>query len=229
MLDDLAAAGAALAAAEGLSAVILSGEGAAFCAGIDIGFLMQAAADLDAMRAALGAESPNRFQRPCTVWASVPVPVIAAIQGQCFGAGLQLALGADLRIAAPDAELSVMEAKWGLIPDMGITQTLPRLMRADRALDLMLTARVVSGEEGVALGLVTWTDPDPLAAARAYAERLCAVSPDVLAGAKRLAAAAWAPDPAGLALEAAVQAALIGGPHRMEAVAAALARRPARY
>jgi enoyl-CoA hydratase/carnithine racemase len=229
MMDALAEAGAALAAEDGLSAVILSGEGAAFCAGVDTGFLMEAGANLDALRAALGAESPNRFQRPCTVWASVPVPVIAAIHGQCFGAGLQLALGADLRIAAPDAQLSVMEAKWGLVPDMGITQVLPRLMPADRALDLMLTARVVAGEEAAALGLVTRTDPDPLAAARAYAERLASVSPDVLRGAKRLAAVAWPANPAGLAAEADVQAALIGGAHQMEAVAATLARRPARY
>lgn len=229
MMDALAEAGAALAAEGGLSAVILHGEGAAFCAGVDTAFLMAAAGDLDALRAALSAESPNRFQRPCTVWATVPVPVIAAIHGQCFGAGLQLALGADLRIAAPDAEVSVMEAKWGLIPDMGISQSLPRLMRADAALDLMLTARVLSGTEAAALGLVTRTDPDPLAAARAHAERLAAVSPDVLAGAKRLTAAAWHANPAALTVEAQVQAALIGAPHQMEAVAATLARRPARY
>jgi enoyl-CoA hydratase/carnithine racemase len=171
----------------------------------------------------------NRFQRPCTVWAEVPVPVIAAISGPCFGAGMQLALGADLRIAGPDAALSVMEAKWGLVPDMGITQFLPRLMPADRALELMLTARVVEATEAAALGLVTRLADDPLAEARALADRLCTVSPDVLRGAKRLVAAGWWQNPAALRAEAEIQAALMGGPNQLEAVQAAIQRRPARY
>lgn len=232
MMDALIATGEDLRRETGLSAVIIHGAGAAFCAGIDTALFARFASDLGGVRAALLAGppgTPNRFQRPCTVWAEVPVPVIAAIHGQCLGAGMQLALGADFRLAAPDAQLSIMEAKWGLIPDMGVSQTLPRVMRADQALDLMLTARTLSGEEAAAIGLVTRTEADPLAAARAYAERLAGISPDVLAGAKRLAAAAWPAHPAALAVEAQVQAALIGGPHQMEAVAATLARRPARY
>ncbi|MFN6977700.1 MAG: crotonase/enoyl-CoA hydratase family protein, partial [Gemmobacter sp.] len=216
MMDALAEAGAALAAEDGLSAVILHGAGEAFCAGIDTALFARFAADLGAVRAEMLAPppgAPNRFQRPCTVWASVPVPVIAAIHGQCFGAGMQLALGADFRIAAPDAQLSIMEAKWGLIPDMGLSQFLPRLMRADQALDLMLTARVVTGTEAAALGLVTRTATDPLAEARALAARLAGVSPDVLRGCKALVAASWHADPAALRTEAAVQAALLGGAH----------------
>lgn len=229
MMDDLAAAGAALAADEGLSAVILCGEGAAFCAGIDTALFARFAADLPGVKAALLAGVPNRFQRPCTVWAEVPVPVIAAVHGECFGAGMQLALAADLRLAAPDARLSVMEAKWGLIPDMGLTQFLPRLMPADRALDLILTARILSGSEAAAAGLVTRAEADPLAAARAYADRLAAVSPDVLRGAKRLVRLGWPANPEALGAEAAIQAALIGSANQMEAVAATLQRRPARY
>jgi enoyl-CoA hydratase/carnithine racemase len=122
-----------------------------------------------------------------------------------------------------------MEAKWGLVPDMGLTQSLPRLMPADRALELMLTARVVTGDEAAGLGLVTRLARDPLAEARALAERLCTVSPEVLRGAKRLVAAAWWRDPAALRLEAEVQAALMGGANQIEAVSAAMQRRPARF
>src|SRR5213079_3011843 len=97
----------------------------------------------------------NLAQRACTDWIDVPAPVIAAIHGTCFGGGLQIALGADIRVAAPDARLSVMESKWGLVPDMGITSTLPRLVRIDVAKELTYTGRVVSGSEAAELGLVT--------------------------------------------------------------------------
>jgi enoyl-CoA hydratase/carnithine racemase len=158
------------------------------------------------------------------------VPVIAVIEGVAFGAGLQLALGADFRICAPDARLSVMEARWGLIPDMGISQTLPRLMRADLAKELILSARQIDAPEAQALGLVTRLADDPLAQARAMAEGFAQVSPDVLRAGKRLVEQTWtAPPGAGLRVEAELQADLIGSPNQIEAVMAGMAKRAPRF
>jgi len=156
--------------------------------------------------------------------------VIAAVQGVCFGAGLQLALGADFRVAAPEARFSVMEARWGLIPDMGISQSLPRLMRADQAKELILSARVVEAPESLALGLVTRLADDPLAEARAMAARFAAVSPDVLRAGKRLVEGCWTLPPGpGLRREAELQAGLIGGPNQIEAVMAGMAGRAPKF
>ena len=114
------------------------------------------------------------------------MPVIAALHGTCFGGGLQIALGADIRIAAPDARLSVMEVKWGLVPDMSITRTLPRLVAIDVAKELTFTGRVFDGEEAARLGVVTRVADDPLAAARELAAEIAARSPDAVRAAKRL-------------------------------------------
>ena len=157
-------------------AVVLHGEGKSFCSGLDIASFMarrprsagrpRSSRDGDAARTSLS--------RSCYDWIDVPVPVIAAVHGNCFGGGLQIALGADIRIAAPDARLSVMEIRWGLVPDMGITQTLPRLVPIDVAKELTFTGRMVTGEEAAALGLVTRTADDPLAAARDLAAEIAA-------------------------------------------------------
>lgn len=234
MFDALAEAGEVLSRREGLRAVILHGAGPGFCAGIDVGMIATMAADLEGLRDALlsppGGRDDNRFQRPCTVWAEVPVPVIAALHGVVFGAGLQLALGADIRIASPEARLSVMEMKWGLIPDMGLARALPRLMRADRALELIVTAREMSADAAEAAGLVTRVAPDPLSAARALAADIATRSPSAVAASKALVARAWkAGDAEALALEARLQAALIGQPHQVEAVMSNIERRPARF
>ena len=119
------------------------------------------------------------------------MPVIAALHGNCFGGGLQIALGADIRIAAPDALLSVMEVKWGLVPDMSITRTLPRLVAIDVAKELTFTGRVFDGLEAHRLGVVTRVAPDPLAAARELAAEIAARSPDAVRAAKRLYEEAW--------------------------------------
>lgn len=233
LFDALSAAGEALKGAAGLRAVILHGAGAGFCAGIDTAEFMAMAQRLEAVKAEMLAPpigQANRFQRPCTVWAELDVPVIAAVHGVCLGAGLQLALGADIRLAAPDARFSVMEARWGLIPDMGITQSLPRLMRADLAKELILTARVVEAPEALALGLVTRLEADPLAAARAMAARFAQVSPDVLRAGKRLVEETWTLPPGpGLRCEAELQADLIGSPNQIEAVTAGMAGRAPRF
>lgn len=229
MFDALSAAGDRLAGEQGLRAVVLRGEGRAFCAGIDIATLGSFAANLDSLRQEIvsppGGRAANRFQHPCTVWADLKVPVIAAVQGVCFGAGMQLALGADIRIAAPDAQFSIMESRWGLIPDMGLTKLLPPLMRADQALELILTARQVPAPEAQALGLVTRLADDPLAAARDTARAIAVRSPEAAQGAKALVRAAWPGGDAHLALEARLQAAIIGSENQMEAVMAGMQKR----
>ena len=140
---------------------------------------------------------PNWFQRAAHDWVEVPVPVIAAIHGDCLGGGLQIALAADIRIATPDARLSVMEVKWGLIPDMSITRTLPRLVGIDVAKELAYTGRVISGSEAHALGLVTHLAEDPLAAAQELAAEIASRSPDAVRGPKRLFDESWTGSTAG--------------------------------
>ncbi|MCW3010884.1 MAG: Enoyl-CoA hydratase [Solirubrobacterales bacterium] len=213
----------------GVRAVVLHGEGKSFCSGLDIASFMTGPMSIGDLLAREEGELGNLPQRIATDWARVPVPVIAAIHGNCFGGGLQLALGADIRIAAPDARLSVMEVKWGLVPDMGITQTLPRLMRADRAKELTWTGRRVSGEEAAALGLVTSVAADPLAAARALAADVAGRSPDAIRAAKQLYDATWTGrlTPAeALLLETELQVALMGSPNQIASVTAGMSGEP---
>ena len=234
MLDALVAAARDLAGRAGVRAVILSGAGGDFSAGLDTSTLMGMAGQIVTLKEEIltppAGEMANRFQLPSTIWAAVPAPVIAVVEGVCFGAGAQIALGADFRIAAPDARFSIMEAKWGLIPDMGITRVLPSLMPADRAKELIMTARILSGAEAETAGLVTRLADDPQAAARALAEDLAARSPDAVHAAKRLVDGAWGGDAAAsLRLEAELQVALIGQPNQVETVMAQMQKRTPVY
>jgi enoyl-CoA hydratase/carnithine racemase len=193
MLEAIVAAAEEVAATPGIRVVVLHGDGPSFCSGLDLGSLMAGESGLDGVLRELRGEVPNRFQRVAYDWVTLPVPVIAAVHGNCLGGGLQLALGADIRIASPDARLSVMEIKWGLVPDMSLTQTLPRLVGLDVAKELTFSARVFSGEEALRLGVVTRLSPDPLASARELAREIAARSPDAVQGAKRLLDASWNP------------------------------------
>jgi enoyl-CoA hydratase/carnithine racemase len=187
MFEAIAAAAQELADEPGLRAVVLHGAGPSFCSGIDLGSLAAADGGLEGVRAALAQAPPNRFQQPAYGWLALPVPVIAAVHGNCLGGGLQIALAADIRIAAPDARLSVMEVKWGLIPDMSLTRTLPRLVGIDVAKDLTYTGRVISGAEARELGVVTRVEDDPLGAAAALAAEIADRSPDAV----RSASGCW--------------------------------------
>src|ERR1700689_4650100 len=124
MFEQILAAAERLSAEPGLRAVVLHGDGPSFCSGLDVVSIMAAGGGIEGVAQRARGDVPNWFQRAAFDWAKLPVPVIAALHGNCFGGGLQIALGADIRIAAPDAKLSVLEIKWGLVPDMGITQTL---------------------------------------------------------------------------------------------------------
>jgi enoyl-CoA hydratase/carnithine racemase len=228
MFEALARAGDRVRADSSVRAVVLSGEGKGFCAGLDFkSFLSAGGSDLFAR----GAESPaNGAQRAAWVWQEVPVPVIAALHGVAFGGGLQIALGADIRYATPDAELSVMEIKWGLVPDMSGTQTLRRLVGLDVAKELTFTGRVVSGREAEALGLVTRAYDDPRARALEVARDIAGKSPDAVRASKRLLnASGLISVEEGLALEAELQRGLLGSPNQIEAVTANFEKRPPRF
>jgi enoyl-CoA hydratase/carnithine racemase len=230
MFEAIVAAAEQVAASRGVRAVVLRGEGPSFCSGIDLGSLLASENGLDGARQELGGPVPNRFQRVAHDWITLPVPVIAAVHGNCLGGGLQIALAADIRIATPDARLSVMEARWGLIPDMSITQTLPRLVGIDVAKELTFTGRVFSGEEALGLGVVTRLSAEPLAAAHDLAAEIASMSPDAIRGAKRLFDRSWqASAETGLALEAEIQRQLIGSPNQIAAVTAGLAKQDAEF
>ncbi|MGZ4252285.1 MAG: crotonase/enoyl-CoA hydratase family protein [Solirubrobacteraceae bacterium] len=230
MFEAIIAAAERLSSEPGVRAVVLHGEGPSFCSGLDLASLVSSDAGIDAIVAPLCEEPPNWFQRTAFDWLRLPVPVIAALHGNCFGGGLQIALAADIRIATPDARLSVMEVKWGLIPDMSITRTLPRLVGIDVAKELTFTGRLVNGAEAQRLGLVTRVTDDPLAAARELAAEIASKSPDAIRGAKRLYNAAWTglADET-LALEAEIQSSLIGSPNQLAAVTAGLQKQPAQF
>ncbi|MEO0322746.1 MAG: crotonase/enoyl-CoA hydratase family protein [Myxococcota bacterium] len=220
-----------LAHRKDLRAVVLSGEGPAFCAGLDV------KAQLANPQAMIGElmERPsdriaNLAQEVAWGWRELPVPVIAALQGPVFGGGLQIALGADLRYAAPDAQLSVMEIAWGLIPDMSASQTLLGLVRPDVAKELTFTGRVVDAEEAAALGLVTRVVDDALAAARDTARVIAGHSPSAVRHGKQLFdAAPGLSAEASFALEAKLQKELLGSQNQMEAMMARLQKRPPRF
>ncbi len=228
MFEGLVNAAAQLATDASVRVVVLHGEGKSFCSGLDIASFMSGQGGTGVLLDRDEGRLANFAQRVTYDWSLVPAPVIAAIHGNCFGGGLQIALGADIRIAAPDAKLSIMEVKWGLVPDMGITQTLPRLIPIDVAKELTFTGRILSGSEGFELGLVTRTDGDPLSAALALADEIAQKSPDAVRAAKRLYDEAWTSNDtaAALKLESQLQTALIGSPNQIAAVVAGMSGEP---
>jgi len=224
MFEALVGAAAQLTAAPSVRAVVLHGEGKSFCSGLDVASFMSGERGTGVLLSRDSGGPANLAQRVSYDWSLVPAPVIAAVHGNCFGGGLQIALGADIRVAAPDARLSIMEIKWGLIPDMGITQALPRLVPIDVAKELTFTGRIVSGTEAAELGLVTRTAADPLSAALELAGEIAQKSPHAIRAAKRLYDQTWrSDDPASaLALESELQTGLIGSPNQIAAVVAGM-------
>jgi enoyl-CoA hydratase/carnithine racemase len=233
MFDALIDAAARVRATAGVRAVVITGEGRSFCSGLDFPSVAGATEDggVSVFRKALGGPVPNYFQQPIHAWLTLPMPVIAAVHGYCLGGGLQLALAADIRIATADAQLALLEAKWGLIPDMAITRTLPRLVGIDVARELIYTSRMISGAEAAQLGLVTRTADDPLAAALALAAEIAERSPDAIRTAKALLDRCWedADLDAGMRLEADLQTELVGSPNQQAAIAAGLNHTPAQF
>jgi enoyl-CoA hydratase/carnithine racemase len=232
MFEQLIAAGERIAGERSVRAVVLSGEGKAFCAGLDWLAFMAMGAEVGARLLARDpTRSPaNLAQRAAWIWTEIPVPVIAAVHGAALGGGLQIALACDIRIVAPDAQLSVMEIRYGLVPDMSASKTLLRLVRPDVAKELLYTGRTVDGTEAVRIGLATRVAADPLAEAMSVARTIAAQSPPAVRAAKKLADSAPELDvAAAFRLESELQVALLGSVSQLEAVQAALAKRTAKF
>lgn len=230
MFDALIETGEALRTMPGLRAVVLAGEGRAFCAGLDLGSF--AAGGTDPTRSLLERTygNANRAQEAAMTWRKCPVPVVAAVHGVCFGGGLQIASGADIRVVAPDARLAIMEMRWGLVPDMGGYALWRGLIRTDRLRELIYTNREFSGEEAFELGLATFVDDDPLGRARAIAAEIASRNPESVRAAKRLFDAMDDETTDAILLaESREQQKVIRRPNQIEAVMAGMQKRPPRF
>ncbi len=172
-------------------AVIVKGNGSDFCSGLDVKSLLNSKLGAIKLLFKWWPTLPNDAQRFSLAWRDIPCPVIFAIHGRCWGGGLQLASGGDFRIASPDATFSIMEAKWGLIPDMGGSLAFRELMRQDHTLEMAMTAKVIDSQTAKEYGLVTKIADDPYAKAYELALECVNRSPDVLAANKKLYHKAW--------------------------------------
>jgi enoyl-CoA hydratase/carnithine racemase len=239
MFAALVEAGERLKAEKGLRAVVLSGEGRAFCAGLDMGnFQAMASGERGGGQGSAGElvtpdRTPggaNRAQQACMVWREIPAPVIGAIHGVAFGGGFQLALGCDLRFVTPDVRLAVLEIKWGLVPDMAGIALLRGLVRDDVARELTWTGRIFDGHEALAMGLATRVCADPRAEALTLAREIAGKNPDAIRAGKRLLNLMAEADQRTILLEESrEQAALIGSRNQVEAVASNLQKRTPQF
>jgi len=231
MFEGIVAAGERLQGESGVRAVVLSGEGEVFCAGLDFQSFLAGGAEAREKLLARGPQSPaNLAQRVGCIWRELPMPVIAAVHGVAFGGGLQIAAGADIRVVCPEAQLSVMEIKWGLIPDMGITATLLPSVRLDVLKELTFTGRIFSGEEAVRLGICTRALENPVAAALELATAIAQRSPDAIRAGKQMfeEAGGWTIAER-LARETELQLPLLGSPNQMEAITANFQKRAPKF
>jgi enoyl-CoA hydratase/carnithine racemase len=235
MFDALANVGDELSELR-IRCVVLSGEGRAFCAGLDKSIVTRTEnTDTTVLGLARGLQQrthglANREQFAALVWRELPVPVIAAIHGVAFGGGLQLALGADMRYVTADAKLSLMEIKWGLVPDMAGTVLMRNVVRDDVARELTYTGRIFSGLEALSYGFATRVCDDPVADALATAREIAEKSPDAVRAAKRLFNALPERDKKTQLLEESLeQEKLMAGANQREAVMANLNKRTAKF
>jgi enoyl-CoA hydratase/carnithine racemase len=242
MFTGLRDAGEQLKAMPNVRVVVLSGEGSSFCAGLDFSSFNAMASGERAEASdqpAAADESPSTptsggithvGQQVAWVWQELPVPVIAAVHGHALGGGIQIALGADIRIVHPDTQLSVREVHWGLVPDMTGTLFLSRLCGVDVAKELTFTARIFSGTEAGELGVATHVSETPREDALALAAEIAGRSPEAVRGAKalfnRLANEGAAEQ---FAEERRVIGSLIGSPNQVETVKANFEKRAPAY
>ncbi len=238
MFDAITEAGEVLRGDARVRAVVLSGQGRAFCAGLDrASFAAMIEAGSTAAMPAVASNLSQRThgianqpQHAAFLWRELRVPVIAALHGVVFGGGFQICLGADIRFAAPDTRLSIMEIRWGLVPDMGGTQLMQHLARDDVIRALTYSGRIFSAGEAMEYGFVTRVVDDPRAQALQLASEIAGRNPDAIGAAKRLFnAAAYLSAEEGLLMESAEQERLIGSPNQREAVLAELEQRSARF
>jgi enoyl-CoA hydratase/carnithine racemase len=240
MFRALVETSASLAADPSVRVVVLSGEGRAFCAGLDFSSFQAMAGDgsdedgetppAEGVTSIAEGQITHRGQQAVYGWTSLPVPVIAAVHGFALGGGIQLALGADIRFVSPDVQMSVLEIKWGLVPDMTGTQALINLVGLDVAKELTFTGRMVNGTEAVQLGLATHVADDPRAAAMELAAEIAGRSPQAVRAAKRLLNnAAKVSLAEGFAAEREEIGSLVGTPNQVEAVLSGFEKRAPRF
>ena len=223
-------AGQALREMKGLRVAVLSGEGRAFCAGLDLSSMAAGGSNPQAKLVDRTHGNANRAQEAAMTWRKCPVPVIAAVHGVCFGGGLQIASGADIRVVHPATRMAVMEMKWGLVPDMGGYALWRGLVRDDILRELTYTNREFSGEEALGLGFATMIDEDPLARATALAETIANKNPDAIRGSKRLFKVMQEEDEDAILLAASrEQDGIMRTPNQVEAVMAEMEKRPPRF
>ena len=232
MFQAIIEAGETVGRDKSIRAVVLSGNGKGFCAGLDFAaFQQMGTGDVPLDLFSRPFDNPaNMAQLVGMVWKQMPVPVIAALHGVAYGGGLQIALGADIRLASPEATFSVLEIKWGLIPDMSATQTLKDLVRLDVAKELVFTGKVVDAKTAAELGLITRVCDDPLAEALELAQTIAGKSPDAIAAGKRLLEDCWHAGTAeGLLREETLQRSVIGKPNQVESVLANFEKRAPKF
>ena len=234
MFEAIIAAGEGLSQTAGLRAVVLAGAGKGFCAGLDkVSFEAMVGGGAGQHFADIVTRThgiANAWQQAAYVWRTLPVPVIAAIHGVAFGGVFQIALGADIRYVAPEVRLSIMEIKWGLVPDMSGIALARELARSDVVRELAMTGRIFSGADALTYGFATSLHADPLAAARSTAKEIAARGPEAVRAIKRLMNFASDADAAAILLaESKEQAALIGSRNQIEAVRAGMEGRAGRF
>ncbi|MFQ6005194.1 MAG: crotonase/enoyl-CoA hydratase family protein [Woeseia sp.] len=232
MFEALIGAGESLAGNASVRAVVLRGAGDNFCSGIDLSVFQGSGLDaLDKAAFEPRDGSPaNFFQSAAYVWRALPVPVIAAIQGVAFGGGLQIALGADVRYASAGARFSIMEIRWGIIPDMAITATLADVMPADLVKELAFSGQIIDANEAAKGGLITSIRENPLQAARGLASEIAGKSPDAIRAIKRLVNTSWHDAvEESLRREAELQIEVLATRNHTEAVTANLEKRPPKF
>lgn len=239
MFEGIVAAGEQLKLDKTIRAVVLSGEGRAFCAGLDMGNFSGMAkggsktspdaneqSDVPGRLETRTHGLANRPQFTSWVWREVPVPVIVAMHGVAYGGGCQISLGADMRYAAPGTKISIMEMKWGLVPDMGATPFLQKLVGDDVARELTYTNRIILAEEAKELGLVTRVCDDPIAEALKVAAEIASKNPEAIRASKRILNNAPFQSAAEILLaESVEQDKLIGFPNQVEAIMANMEKR----
>ena len=231
MLEAIADTIEQLSSARNTRAVVLSGDGEAFCAGLDLqsfAAMLQNPDSMDFMTRSHG--DANLFQYVATGWRALPMPVITALHGVAFGGGFQIMLGADIRVAAPETRFSIMEAKWGLVPDMGGMALMPAVARQDIVRRLTYTAEVFDATQALDWGFVTELADDPVTRALELAAQIAARSPDGTRASKRLISDTWNANRADtLMAESVAQKSVLGGENQMEAVMANFEKRAPKF
>jgi len=230
MFSRIIEAGSVLQKMKGVRVVVLSGEGRAFCAGLDLSNFARTPSPDEPELTERTYGNSNKFQQVAMTWRKLPVPVIAAVHGVCFGGGLQIASGADIRIVHPETRMAIMEMKWGLVPDMAGFVLWRGLVRDDVLRELVYTNREFTGEEAQGYGLATHVDADPLTRAMKIAHEIADRNPHAIRGAKRLHAGMVERDTDAILLEESIeQHAIMRTKNQVEAVMAGMEKRTANY